>query len=62
MDEDGDIFLNGRMTSTERFKVNDEVVYAPPIERVMSEYENISEIIVVGIVEDIGHELCYCVM
>jgi len=46
MDEDGDIFIHGRINKYDRFKTESDVVYAYPIEKKLLQNSKIHEIAV----------------
>lgn len=63
MDSEGYLYVVGRMSNSERFKVYGDVVYAQPIEKMMSEMKGIEDIIVVGVqLPSWGDELAYCIV
>jgi len=64
MDEAGDLMVVGRISKEERFKVNGDVVYGPPIETVMRQNPHIHDIAVLGRNSGTlyGHEIIYCIM
>lgn len=63
MDKDGYLYVVGRMANAERFKVNGDVVYAQPIEKVMNDMIGIEDIVVVGMsLGTYGDEIIYCIM
>ena len=64
MDEDGDLYIVGRISKEERFKVHGDVVYAQPIENAMRLHEKIYDIAVIGreTGSTYGHEMIFCIM
>lgn len=63
MDEEGFLFILGRIAGSERFKVSSDVVYAKVIEDVMCQMPGVEAIVAVGKPTGTcyGDEIIYCV-
>ena len=64
MDDDGDLVVVGRMSHSERFKVAGDVVYAFPVETVITSHPKVKEARIVGHQSgfSFGHILIYCIV
>ena len=63
MDEDGYIYIIGRITADEKFNVRSFSVYAKVIEDVMSEMEGVENIVAVSrkLESNLEDEITYCI-
>ena len=63
MDKDGYLYIIGRITAGEKFKVRSFSVYAKVIEDVMSEMEGVKNIVAVSrnLGSTFGDEISYCI-